>query len=591
MSSRAASGWAAPVSGAPSQPVVVLRGLGCRYPGGTQALEGIDLEVHRGELVTVMGHTGAGKSTLLRCMAGIVPRLQAAEMTGECRLFGEPLEQLDAARLAGRIGVVFQDFEAQIFSTNAALEVGFGLDQLGLPPGQIRARTAAALERVGLAGFDGRDPVTLSGGEKQRLAIAAVWALEPELVLLDEPTTDIDPLGKAAVLDLLSALRDCGAAVVVVEHEPAAALAADRLVLLSQGRMRACGPSAVVGRDTELLAACGARPRDLDVVAGALGIADRLSDVDQAEAVLRARGFAPRPASGDRVDGPGTDRTERRMPAAAVPGGVGLLELDAVRHVYPGGTAALDGVRLRLAPGELVALIGQNGSGKTTLAKHLNGLLLPTAGRVRLDGVDTRELSLGRIARVVGFVFQDPDHQLFCASVAEEVAFGLRHLGLSAAQLDARVARTLDLCGLGGRRDEDPFLLSKGERQRLAVAAVLALEPRVLILDEPTTGLDDREQRAMLELLREQHRAGRTVVVITHAPWLVAEHAERAVLLAGGRILLDGPVRELFARPDLLRRASFLLPEATRLGLRFGLEVRSAGELALALRQAHGGAG
>jgi energy-coupling factor transport system ATP-binding protein len=548
-----------------------LRGVSCRYAGAaTPALAEVDLCVHAGEIVAVMGHSGAGKSTLLKCLTGIVPGFERAEVVGERLAFGAPLAAMRPGDLAGRVGIVFQDFEAQLFSTNVALEVGFAPQQLGLDGSTIAARTSRALEQVGLRGFAARDPATLSGGEKQRLALAGILALEPRVVLLDEPTTDIDPEGKRAVLALLRTLRDAGIAVVIVEHEILAAESADRLVLLSSGRVRAQGASSQLLGEPALLEACGVRPRDLDVLATRLGLPGRLASVAVAEQTLRARGL-PRPA--DAVASQGAQC--HAGASAATP----VLDARDLGFSYADGIAALDGVSLSVAAGEFVALIGQNGSGKTTLAKHLNGLLSPQRGSVRLAGIDMRTLRLGEVARSVGFVFQDPDHQLFCATVEEEVAYGPRHLALDAAELAARVDRALAVCGLTGRRDEDPFLLSKGERQRLAVAAVLALEPRVLILDEPTTGLDHREQLTILELLRALNRAGRTVIVITHSPWLVAEHASRAVLMAKGRILLDGTVQELFRARDQLAAASFVLPEATELGLRLGFAVRSVDEL------------
>ncbi|MEW6269678.1 MAG: energy-coupling factor transporter ATPase, partial [Thermodesulfobacteriota bacterium] len=561
---------------AAARPLLALRGVTCRYPGAAApALAGVDFDVRPGEIVAVMGHSGAGKSTLLKCLTGIVPGFEHAEVTGERRAFAEPLEDVRPGDLAGRVGMVFQDFEAQLFSTNVRLEVGFAPQQLGLPRGEIAARTVRALERVGLSGFDARDPATLSGGEKQRLALAGILALAPSVVLLDEPTTDIDPEGKRTVLALLRALRDDGVGVVIVEHEILAAQAADRLVLLSDGRVRADGPSTELLRETELLAACGVRPRDLDVLARRLGVDGGLQDVDAAEAQLRRRGFAARP---------GHERRDAQPPAADE---TPLLEARDVHFGYPDGAVALAGVSLRIRAGEFVALVGQNGSGKTTLAKHLNGLLLPTRGTVLLDGADTRTLALGEIARRVGFVFQDPDHQLFSPSVEEEVAYGPRHLGLPPDELRARVERALCVCGLGERRDEDPFLLRKGERQRLAVASILAIEPRVLILDEPTTGLDWREQLAVLDLLAQLNRAGVTIVVISHSPWLVAEHAARAVLMARGRVLFDGPVAELLRAGEALRAAAFVLPDATQLGLRFGVAARSVAELAAAL-ELHG---
>jgi cobalt transport protein ATP-binding subunit len=240
-------------------------------------------------------------------------------------------------------------------------------------------------------------------------------------------------------------------------------------------------------------------------------------------------------------------------------------------------------VSLAIGAGEMIALIGRNGSGKTTLAKHLNGLLRATSGTVRLDGADVATMSLDRVAPQVGYVFQNPDDQLFAATVADEVAFGPRNFGLDGAALAARVAEVLAAVGLTERRDDDPFLLSKGERQRLAVATVLAMAPRVLMLDEPTTGLDYPQQRRMLDLLARLRAGGTTVIVITHTPWVVAEYAERALLMRAGELVFDGPLDRLFGEEDLLRSAAFEVPPATRVGRALGLAVRSVDELARAL--------
>ncbi len=249
-----------------------------------------------------------------------------------------------------------------------------------------------------------------------------------------------------------------------------------------------------------------------------------------------------------------------------------------LRHRYPTGHEALAEVSLAIRPGEFVALVGRNGSGKTTLAKHLNGLLEPTEGAVRLEGRDLRSLALEELAQRVGYVFQDPDHQLFAATVEEEVAFGPQNLGLAAAEIEARVAEALAAVGLG-ERDADPFLLDKGVRQRLAVAAILALRPDVLVLDEPTTGLDFAEQQKMMALLRALHAGGRTIVIITHTPWVIAEYAERVVLLAGGRLRFDGPPRQFFADDELLAAAAFRAPDVTRLGRLLGCTPLSVAEL------------
>jgi energy-coupling factor transport system ATP-binding protein len=266
--------------------------------------------------------------------------------------------------------------------------------------------------------------------------------------------------------------------------------------------------------------------------------------------------------------------------AAAAP----LVEVREVEHVYGGMVRALDGVDLTIGPGEFVAIIGQNGSGKTTLAKHIVGLLQPRRGRVMLDGRERSMVAAAEAAAMVGYVFQNPDHQIFAGTVEDEVAFGPRNFGLPAAEVERRSARVLNAVGLEGLRAQDPFLLGRGERQRLAVASVLALEPRLLILDEPTTGLDYPQQRRMMDLIAELNRAGTAIVIITHTPWLVAEYARRAVLMRKGRKLFDGPVRELFAQEELLRSACFRVPEVTGLSRRFGMVALTAEELAAALR-------
>ncbi|HKA53453.1 MAG TPA: ABC transporter ATP-binding protein [Candidatus Binatia bacterium] len=255
-----------------------------------------------------------------------------------------------------------------------------------------------------------------------------------------------------------------------------------------------------------------------------------------------------------------------------------LLHLQSITHVYPGDSPAVCDVTLSIAEGEFIALLGQNGSGKTTLAKHLSGLLAPTQGQVFLRGQELRQVPLHKLAQEVSYVFQNPDHQLFADTVEEEVAFGPHNLGLRTAEVEVRVHEALAAVGLSTMREHDPFLLGRGERQRLAVAALLALRPRVLILDEPTTGLDYLEQRRMMELLRRLHREGRTIIIITHVPWVAAEYAERALLMAQGRLLWDGPLRGLCSQSDLCARASFRPPDITLLGLRFGLTPLSVEE-------------
>jgi energy-coupling factor transport system ATP-binding protein len=552
---------------------LVVRDFTCRYTDPpAPALAGVSLAVAPGELVAIMGASGAGKSTLLRCINALVPALVPAVCDGEIRLGAQPLLGVEVGDLGGRVAMVFQDFEAQLFSTNVRLEVAFGPGQLGVEPGEIAARVERTLALVNLADCGDRDPSTLSGGQKQRLAIASILAMEPEVLLLDEPATDLDPIGRREFYAALESVRGKRLVLLAVEHEVDPVLRADRLVLMSAGRIVAAGPTAALVRDVDLFTACGVRPHDLAVLARRLGC-DLPLDVDGAVAALRARGV-PESARTAPAAAPAG-----RTAAAAPP----ILEVRGLARVYEDGTHALADVSFTLGSGEFVALIGQNGSGKTTLAKHLNGLLRAEVGEVRLDGADLGALPLERVAREIGYVFQNPDHQLFAATVADEVAFGPRNFGLAGEALAARVDETLAAVGLAAVRDEDPCLLRKGERQRLAVATVLAMAPRVLILDEPTTGLDYPQVRAMLELLARLHAAGTTIVVITHSPWVVVEYAERALLMRRGRLVFDGALGELLDDEPLLRSAAFEAPPAVRVARALGIAARTVDELVRAL--------
>jgi len=553
-----------------SEIALSLRAVSFTYAGtATPALHGIDLTVRRGELVVVMGATGAGKSTLAKCLNRTIPAFQPGKLAGEITILGRTLHDEGVGDLAGMVGLVSQDFEAQLFATNVVQEITFAMEQLGISPTEMRQRVPAALAAVGLAGFEHRDPATLSGGEKQRLAIAAILALRPPLLIFDEPTTDLDPLGKREIFAVLEHLRGEGCTLVVIEHEIAAAEDADRVLLMDRGRIVADAPPREILPHVDLLERHAIRPADLDAVTARLGLSPAARSVDELATLI-----APRV----RSDGAGGQN-------GPVPSAQPILAADSVLYRYDNDKTALAQVSLEIRPGDGIALIGQNGSGKTTLAKLLNGLLTPTAGRVLLHGRPIHDLPLNQVASEVGYVFQNPDHQIFAATVRDEVAFGPRNLGLPDAAVAERVDEALAAVGLAGCEDDDPFLFGKGQRQRLAVASLLSLRPKVLVLDEPTTGLDYPEQRHMMDLVARLQAQGMTLVIITHSPWVVAEYARRGVLLSHGQVLFDGPLRSLFADEALLERCHFRVPDATRLGHRLGFTPLSVDELLARVRQ------
>ena len=325
----------------------------------------------------------------------------------------------------------------------------------------------------------------------------------------------------------------------------------------------------------DLLSGNGVAPLAVTAAFAALGLDGRPLDEEDAVEHLLKRGM--------RISGEAVSRWSERNASRASTYGEPVIEARGVTYAYTEGAPALRRIDLSIRRGEYIAILGQNGSGKTTLVKHFNGLLRPSEGEVLIAGEPAGGQWLRALAARVGYVFQNPDSQIFAATVFDEVAFGPRNFGLTDDDVRTRVRESLDAVGFTGREAEDPFSLTKGERQRVAVASVLAGRPDVLIFDEPTTGLDDRESRAMMALIDDLNRRGHTIVLVTHAMWLAAEYAHRVIVMQEGRILLDAPTRSAFSRDDLLRRAAIIPPQIVRFSRRLGGTALTLAELVEAL--------
>jgi energy-coupling factor transporter ATP-binding protein EcfA2 len=541
------------------------------------ALAGVDLAIKPAEFVVILGPSGAGKSTLCYTFNGLVPKFLRGELTGSVTLFGRSSSDQKVNALSEQVGLVFQDFESQLFSTNVELEVAFAPENFGVERAEIARRVRECLATVGLTGLERREPATLSGGQKQRLAIASVLSLQPSMIVMDEPTTDLDPLGKEGVFAVSRRLRAQGLTMVIAEHETEEAAVADRVVVLSEGRVVADGTPAEVLIRTRWLEELGVQPLGAAQLTAHLGLPPALS-VEAATESLAGAGY--------RVD-PGAlaslERADAQRTTAATPEPV--IEVRALQHRYPNGLVALHGADLVINRGEFVAMVGQNGSGKTTLIKHFNGLLMPSAGQVLVNGQPSAGQTVLELGRTVGYVFQNPDHQIFAETVFDEVAFGPRNHGAPPDAVKLHVTEALAAVGLEGREAEDPFSLTKGERQRVAVASILATRPQVIILDEPTTGLDYKEQRNMMDLVRRLNEAGHTVVCVTHTMWVVAEYAHRTVVVKDGRIWMDGPTRQVMAREAELVQASLKPPQLVRISNRLGGTLLTLAECTQAIRR------
>ena len=560
---------------------VCIRNLSFRYEtGDAPALEDISLVIPTGQLVLVMGAGGAGKSTLVNAFNGLIPHFHKGSISGSVRVAGVNPGLIGVSAMAGIVGLVFQDFEAQLFSTRVDLELAFGMENRGMERLEMREQVRRICAAVGLQGLESRAPSGLSGGQKQRLAIGAVLAAEPQVLCLDEPTTDLDPAGKTGIFALLRQLRvapdRCSGldveTIVVIEHETEEASCADRIILLEHGRIVADGPAAAILADVALFERLGLLPYpfcDYFHRLGFGGDALPLTLAAAEELFYRENLFVDREAVQSLMTG---DEARSQMV------GNEIIRIRGLRFSFA-DQEVLNGIDLCIREREFIAILGANGSGKTTLVKHFNGLLRPQQGEILLTGADSRKLSIYEMGQIVGYVFQNPDQQIFCDTVYEEVAFALKLRGLDEKETGLRVREALTAVGLAGRDAEDPFSLTKGQRQRVALASVLAMKPRVLVLDEPTTGLDYKDQRRMMELIRELNRAGNTIVMITHTMWVVAEYAHRVLLLREGRLIADAGTRAIFADEELLAQAEVRPPQITQLGNRLGVPALSVEEL------------
>ncbi len=578
-------------SGLLNQPILTLSDLAFTYRDAPKpALDQINYRHRSSEFTVIVGETGAGKSTLCRCLNGLIPSFTKGRLDGSLRVAGHRESgRPQVYELARIVGLVFQDFEAQLFSTNVELETAFALENFAVDRDQMKTRVEQALNRVGLSGFEHRDPSSLSGGEKQRLAIASVLAGSPSVVVMDEPTTDLDPVGKRDIFRLAQDMRNEIEGIILVEHETEHVLSADRILLMHEGRIVQEGPPGEILADPRNVERHGVRPLQTTVLLSELGLETDALTIQDAATRIRSAGWRVRDSAGEilnsarRREPLDEPRGEPPHETPSEPSGEprqSVVRIEDLVFRYGEAPPAVDGVSLDIAAGEFVALVGQNGCGKTTLAKHLNGLHAPTEGEVRVLGRSTADWTLPELGRRVGYVFQNPDHQIFANTVRDEVAFGARNYGFSEEEVGEKVDAALAETGLSGRDLEDPFNLTRGERQQLAVASVLATDPEVLVLDEPTTGLDYHGQVAILNLVRRLNESGRTVVMITHSMWVVAEYADRCIIMSGGRVVQDADVRTCFSNPELLESLYLEAPEAVRLGYEFGLVARSVKEIA-----------
>ena len=548
------------------EPAVIIQDLRYRYRGEkTPALKGVDLTIEQGEFLVIMGASEAGKSTLVASLNGLIPLYHRGRMKGTVHVLGRNTQDSTVAQMAEVVGLVFQDFEAQLFSTNVELEVAFGPENFAIPRDEIARRIDESLAYVGLDDFRHRAPSTLSGGQKQKLAIASVLAMYPQVLAMDEPTTDLDPISKFGIFQITDQLRRRNdITLIVVEHETEEVLHADRIALLDDGELIKVGPTREILQDVDLMKSHGVMPLGIPRFFKSMGIEkDQLPlTVDEGVQAFQSQGWS---IDADRYDAL-VQGEKDELARLTEP----LIQCHGLTHTYPNGVQALRGVDMEIRKGDMVALVGQNGSGKTTLAKHFNALLMPTGGEVLIHGESTEKQGVFKIGQTVGYVFQNPDHQIFSETVFDEVSFSLRIRKMPEGEIKDRVEEALVAVGLAGLEEEDPFSMTKSGRQRVAVASILAAQPEVLILDEPTTGLDYEEQRGLMDMVQRLNESGSTIIFVTHHMWVVAEYARRVYVIKDGTIFLEGTTREIFAQEEALQEAFLRPPHFVQFSNRLG---------------------
>lgn len=536
-----------------TQPLVSLRGLKASYDAeGPTILDGIDLEINESEFVLLLGPTGSGKTTLGLCLNGIIPHV-AGRLEGQVVVDGLSVPEASVAEASAKVGMLFQDVESMLAMLYVEDEVAFGPENLEHSVDEVIRRQNEALATVGMDEHRNKFVFELSGGQKQKVAIASILAMKPPVLFLDEPAANLDPRSSADVMNLVARLTEDHTIILFDNRVDQVAHLATRLVVLDRGKIAADGSTREVlkGKGIELLEDLGIWIPQLSEIA----LRHRRQGGKDFDRVPMTVGetiecLSPIEFLGEAsvVDLPG--RAEKAEPALAV---------ENLEHVYEDGTKALNGITFDVPAGHLTAIVGPNGSGKTTLSKHFVGLLRATSGTVRVNGMDVKNVRTSRLTKDVGFVFQYPDHQFVTDTVAEEVSFSLEALGVPEDEIQERVDHELDLFGLLGVKGRNPYMLSGGEKRRLSVATMLIAQPSTLILDEPTYAQDKANTDRMLEALYQatgESARKPTILFVTHDMRLVTQYAERVIAMANGRLLYEGPVGPLFEDGDMLVEAN-----------------------------------
>ena len=500
---------------------LVVRDLGFRYNSRrTPAIEDINLQLEPGQLVLLAGSSGCGKTTLMRCVNGLIPHTYRGFMQGEIELYGKSVKGMGLADISRHVGTLLQDPERQILGTYVINEVCFGLESLGMPREEMIQKAEKALERLHITHLKDKETHYTSGGEKQKVALAGVLAMEPNILLLDEPLASLDPASAREALLAFRELADEGLSILLVEHrvEDVLEINPEKVIYMDNGRVVYQGD-----------------------VKGLLETADYTRIKLPAQTVMR------------RAKGKPFEECCFAVPAFD-PQSEPLVSFQDVCFRYKeDGPEVLHGINLDIRAGEVIAILGHNGSGKTTTVKQALGLLKPTSGQVLLEGVETRKTTVANVAKTIGYVFQSPSQMLFAPTVREELAFGPENLGMDKETVSQNVDWAIETVHLEHELPMPPLALSFGQQKRVSIASVLSMKSRILMMDEPTSGQDYWNYQSFMNTIL-QTPGFDAILFITHDLDLALTYANRVVVLYGGQVMADGSPYEVFADDEQLRQ-------------------------------------
>lgn len=523
------------------------------YPDkDTPALCGIDLQIDEGEFILLAGPSGCGKSSLLRALAGLIPDYYGGAVGGTIRYRGRSLADWDRRSLAREVGLVFQDPEQQLLMTSVEQEIAFGLENLGISPPEMRRRVAESLSLFNLTELKGRSTFTLSGGQKQKAVLAAVLAMHPRVLLLDEPTSQLDPVAAQELLNYVQRLNhEWGLTVILVEQRTDRCFPlADRIVMMEGGKTVYQGPPREMASLREERYVCFMPP--VAQVFSRLGLKNVPLTVKEGRRFLQENRL-------NSAAGAAKEAAPAASASCSVPKATPLnplLKLENMEFAYDGRNPCLKGINLSFYTGQITAILGENGAGKTTLLKTIVGLLKPQRGKIFLHGRDITGVQPEKLADSIGYLSQNPNDYLFHDTVREELAYGLKIGGRSDPERLAKMMRLLEIEHLSETHPRDG---ASGERQRIALGTVMVTEPLILLLDEPTRGLDPLMKLRLTGLLRTLQTEGKTIVVVTHDVEFAANVAERVVILYDGAVVADGD------RKTVLAHSLYYAPQVNRL--------------------------